>query len=176
VDRLDGAYRATKLRVEPLATRAPDGRIWYANGFEVQTFDPDHLFQNPVVPSVHVQSVIADDKAYDPSSSLRLPARTRNLETNYTALSLSVPQKVRFQYKLEGRDSSWQNPGTRRQAFYTDLKPRSYRFRVIASNNDGVWNDTGAELSFSVAPAFDQTAWFRALCIVAAAGILWALY
>jgi signal transduction histidine kinase/streptogramin lyase len=176
LDRFDGAYPATKTRVEPLATRAPDGRIWYANGFEVQAFDPDHLFQNTVVPPVHIESVIADDKAYDPSSALHLPARTRNLEIDYTALSLSVPQKVRFRYKLEGRDSSWQNPGTRRQAFYTDLKPGSYIFQVIASNNDGRWNETGAQLSFAVAPAFDQTAWFRALCIVAAAGLVWALY
>ncbi len=120
--------------------------------------------------------MIADDKAYDPSSALHLPARTRNLEIDYTALSLSVPQKVRFRYKLEGRDSSWQNPGTRRQAFYTDLKPGSYIFQVIASNNDGLWNETGAQLSFAVAPAFDQTAWFRALCLVAAAGLVWALY
>lgn len=176
LDRFDGAYPENKAPVEPFATRAPDGRIWFANGNEIQTFDPDQLFQNPVVPPVHIESVIADDKAYGPSSELHLPARTRNLEIDYTALSLSVPQKVRFRYKLEGRDSSWQNPGTRRQAFYTDLKPRSYRFRVTASNNDGLWNETGAELNFAVAPAFDQTVSFRALCVAVAAGIMWALY
>jgi signal transduction histidine kinase/ligand-binding sensor domain-containing protein len=175
-DRFDGAYPNVKFTVEPVAAKAPDGRIWFANGFEVQTFDPDHLFQNPVVPPVHIAGVIADDKAYEPSSELHLPARTRNLEIDYTALSLSVPQRVQFRYKLEGRDSSWQNPGTRRQAFYTDLKPGNYTFHVIASNNDGLWNETGAELSFAVAPAFDQTAWFRSLCILAAAGVVWALY
>ena len=176
LDRFDGAYPAMWFRVEPLATRAPDGRIWYANGFEVQTIDPDHLFQNPVMPWVHVRAVIADDKTYEPSSELHLPPRTRNLEIDYTALSLSVPQKVRFRYKLEGRDSGWHDPGTRRQAFYTDLKPGNYTFHVIASNNDGVWNETGAALSFAVAPAFDQTAWFRALSILATAGVVWSLY
>jgi len=175
-DRLDGAYPGKKYSVQPTATKAPDGRIWFANGFEVQTIDPDHLFPNPVMPPVHVQAVIADDKAYDPFSGLRLPARTRNLEIDYTALSLSVPQKVRFRYKLEGRDSSWQDPGTRRQAFYTDLKPGNYTFHVIASNNDGVWNDAGAALSFAVAPAFDQTAWFKASCFLAGAGVVWMLY
>lgn len=176
LDRFDGAYPATKVTVQPLATRAADGRIWYANGFEVQTFDPDHLFQNLVVPPVHIDAVIADDKAYEPSSALNLPAHTRNLEINYAALSFVVPQKVRFRYKLEGHDPSWQNAGTRRQAFYTDLKPGNYTFHVIASNNDGLWNETGAALTFSVAPAFDQTAWFRGLCILAAAGVVWALY
>jgi signal transduction histidine kinase/ligand-binding sensor domain-containing protein len=176
LDRFDGAYPATKVTVEPLATRAADGRIWYANGFEAQTFDPDHLFQNLVVPPVHIDAVIADEKVYEPSSALNLPARTRNLEIDYTALSLSVPQKVQFRYKLEGRDSSWQNPGKRRQAFYTDLKPGNYTFHVIASNNDGLWNETGSALSFAVEPAFDQTTWFRALCILAAAGVAWALY
>jgi signal transduction histidine kinase/ligand-binding sensor domain-containing protein len=175
-DRFDGAYPNVKFTVEPVATKAPDGRIWFANGFEVQTFDPDHLFQNPVVPPVHIAAVIADDKPYEPLSSLHLLARTRNLEIDYTALSLSVPQKVEFRYKLEGRDSSWQNAGTRRQAFYTDLKPGNYTFHVIASNNDGLWNETGAALPFAVAPALDQTAWFRGLCILAVAGVVWALY
>src|SRR5262250_1107662 len=92
LDRLDGAYPGVKFTVEPTATRAPDGRIWFANGSTVQTFDPDHLFENPVSPPVHIESVIADDKKYDPSSALHLPARTRNLEIHYTALSFSVPQ------------------------------------------------------------------------------------
>jgi len=91
-------------------------------------------------------------------------------------LSFVVPQKVRFRYKLEGHDSEWQDSQGRRQAFYTDLEPRSYTFRVIASNNDGVWNETGARVSFTVAPSFDQTAWFKALWILAAAGVLWGLY
>src|SRR5262249_56021310 len=78
--------------------------------------------------------------------------------------------------KLEGRDRDWNNAGNRRQAFYTDLDPGSYRFRVIASNNSGVWNEQGATLEFSVAPAYWQTWWFRGLVIAALAALLWALY
>jgi signal transduction histidine kinase/ligand-binding sensor domain-containing protein len=175
-DRLDGAYPGQKDIGQPYATRAPDGRIWFANGFEVETFDPEHLFQNSVLPPVHVQTVIADNKTYDPSSAVALPARTRNLEVDYTALSFSVPQKVKFRYRLEGRDVSWQDAGTRRQAFYTDLEPGPYRFHVIACNNSGVWNETGASLDFSIAPAYYQTNWFRALCVAAALSLMLFAY
>src|SRR6202000_894397 len=94
----------------------------------------------------------------------------------YPALMFSVPRRVRFRYKLEGHDVDWQDPGTRRQAFYSDLRPVKYRFRVIASNNDGVWNDVGATLDFRVVPAWFQTAWFALLCIVSGICIVWILY
>jgi signal transduction histidine kinase len=87
-----------------------------------------------------------------------------------------VPQKVRFRYKLEGHDATWQEPGTRRQAFYSALRPRDYRFRVIASNNDGLWNETGATFTFSVAPAYYQTAWFQGLSAGALLLAGWGAY
>jgi signal transduction histidine kinase len=87
-----------------------------------------------------------------------------------------APQKVRFRYKLEGRDAEWQEPGTRRAAFYSDLRPGSYRFHVIACNNAGVWNEEGATLDFSVAPAWFQTIWFRISCAGGFVLLLWALY
>jgi hypothetical protein len=127
---------------------------------------------------VHVEGFIADRKNYFPRSDLRLPPLTRDLEIDYTALSFVVPQKVRFRYKLEGRDAAWQEPGTRRQAFYSDLRPGRYQFRVVACNNDGVWNDAGAILDFSIAPTWYQTNWFRILCAVSgliAAVILYRL-
>ena len=111
-----------------------------------------------------------------PEANLRLPALTRNIEIDYTALSFVVPEKVRFRYKLEGHDADWQDSQTRRQAFYNDLPPGNYRFRVIACNNDGVWNEMGAAQGFTVLPAFFQTTWFRLLCYLAAAGVLWLLY
>ena len=112
---------------------------------------------------MYVEEVIADRKNYLPGVGLRLPALTRDLEIDYTALSFVVPQKVAFvtNWKAAIR---WQEPGTRRQAFYSDLRPRKYRFRVIACNNDGVWNEEGATLDFSVAPAWYQTNWFRVAC------------
>jgi len=83
---------------------------------------------------------------------------------------------VMFRYKLEGFDRDWQEVGNRRQAFYTNLPPRSYRFRVAACNNSGVWNEAGAFLDFSVAPAYYQTLWFRSLCVAAFLGLLVGLY
>ena len=83
---------------------------------------------------------------------------------------------MRFRYKLDGRDNEWQDPGTRRQAFYTDLRPGNYTFHVIACNSEGVWNEAGASLGFSVAPAWYQTIWFWLSCAAAFVVLLWALY
>jgi signal transduction histidine kinase len=87
-----------------------------------------------------------------------------------------LPQRMGFRYMLEGRDKRWQNPGLRRQAFYSDLRPGSYRFRVTESNKDGVWNETGATLDFNVAATWYQTIWFRSLCFVACVLVLWAVH
>jgi signal transduction histidine kinase len=155
------------------AARSSDGRLWFANNGVLQMLDPAHLAANVVPPPVHVEEVVADRTRYAPRDGLRLPPLTRDVEIDYTALSFVVPQKVRFKYKLEGLDSSWQEPGTRRQAFYSALRPGDYRFRVIASNNDGLWNETGATFTFSVAPAYFQTAWFQAIaaCVLLLAGV-----
>jgi signal transduction histidine kinase/ligand-binding sensor domain-containing protein len=156
--------------------RSPDGRLWFANEYALQVVDPDHLSRNPIPPPVHVEEIIADRRSYAPGRNLSLPSLTRDLEIDYTALSFMAPQKVRFRYKLEGRDAGWQEPGTRRQAFYTDLHPGKYHFRVIACNNDGLWNEEGAMLDFSVAPAWYQTSWFRMSCVVVFLVLLWGTY
>jgi signal transduction histidine kinase/ligand-binding sensor domain-containing protein len=153
-----------------------DGRLWFTNDSVVQVLDPAHIPENTVPPPVDIRALIADRKVYMLDSAISLPPRTRELEIDYTALSFSAPQKVRFRYRLEGHDSGWQEPGTRRQAFYNDLAPGKYRFRVRACNNDGVWNETGAFLDFSILPAYYQTAWFRALCVAALLLLLWFIY
>jgi signal transduction histidine kinase len=134
------------------------------------------MTENTVPPPVHINGIVADRKSYLPQEGLRLPALTHDLQIDYTALSFTAPKKVLFRYKLEGHDTSWQEPGTRRQAFYSDLRPRDYRFRVIACNNDGIWNDIGASLNFSIAPAYYQTSWFRLLCGAVFFLSLWGLY
>jgi signal transduction histidine kinase/ligand-binding sensor domain-containing protein len=160
----------------PEVSRSPDGKLWFANKSILQVVDPGHLGENVTPPPVHVEQIIADQKNYLPEAKVRLPARTRNIEIDYTALSFVVPEKVRFRYQLEGHDAGWQDSQTRRQSFYNDLPPGNYHFRVIASNNDGVWNEMGASQAFTVLPAFFQTTWFRLLCCITAAGILWLLY
>ena len=90
-------------------TRSPDGKLWFASGIVLQTIDPDHLASNTVLPPVHVEGVVADHRNYPLQDGLRLPPLTRDVEVDYTALSFMAPQKVRFRYKLEGRDTCWQD-------------------------------------------------------------------
>jgi signal transduction histidine kinase/ligand-binding sensor domain-containing protein len=174
LNSLDG-FRPDQVPFEG-AARSPDGRLWFANMAVLQMIDPSHMSRNPLPPPVHIEEVIADRKSYSPGGNLRLPPITRDLEIDYTALSFTAPQKVRFRYKLEGHDVNWQEPGIRRQAFYSDLPPRKYRFHVIACNNDGVWNEAGATLDFRVMPTWYQTIWFRVSCVGGFVLLLWALY
>jgi PAS domain S-box-containing protein len=135
------------------------------------------------VPPVHIEQVTADRKTYGQnlssdalSSHPRLPPLVRDLTIDYTALSLVVPEKVHFRFKLEGQDRDWREVVNDRQVQYSNLRPGHYRFRVTACNNSGVWNEAGTFLDFSIAPAYYQTTWFRALCAVAFLALLWALY
>jgi ligand-binding sensor domain-containing protein/signal transduction histidine kinase len=167
----------------PQVAKTSDGKLWFLPWDGVSVVDPRHLPYNKLPPPVHVEQIIADRKTYwqnlsgDTSSSPpKFPPLVRDLTIDYTALSLVVPEKVRFRYKLEGWDRDWQDAGTRRQAFYTNLAPHKYRFRVMACNNSGVWNEKGTFLDFSIAPAYYQTVWFRSLCVAAFLVLLWALY
>jgi ligand-binding sensor domain-containing protein/signal transduction histidine kinase len=174
-DVSDGVQTAlTSFR--PNAVRSPDGRLWFANEIDVQMIDPDRLDRNTTPPPAHIEQIIADRKGYAPRDDLHLPALTRDVEIDYTALSFVMPQRVRFRYKLEGYDVAWHDVGTRRNAFYTNLSPGWYRFRVIACNNDGVWSEKEALSSFSVSAAYFQTKWFRILCVSFVVFLLWAAY
>jgi signal transduction histidine kinase len=144
-----------------------EGLVW---------IDPKRILRNTVPPPVVIESILANTRDYALSESSRLPAHTTNLRVAYTALSLTIPERVRFRYRLEGLETEWQDAGTRREAFYTNLGPGRYRFRVIACNNDGIWNEVGASLGIVIAPAWYQTVWFKLLCILATIGIILSLY
>jgi len=161
-----------------LVAKASDGKLWFLPFDGVSVFDPSHLPFNKIPPPVRIEQITADrnDASSAANGRVSLPALIRDLKIDYTALSLVAPEKVLFRYKLEGRDGDWQDAGNRRQAFYTDLPPRNYRFRVVACNNSGVWNETGAFLDFCVAPAYYQTTWFRVSCVAAFLASLWGLY
>jgi ligand-binding sensor domain-containing protein len=175
-DQLDGASPATGEGGQPRAARSRDGRLWFGNGRTVQMIDPSRPYLNEDPPPVHIEELIADRKKYDLRGDLRLPPLRGELEIDYTALSLSIPRKVNFRFKLEGHDPDWQESGTRRQAFYNSLPPGKYRFRVIACNSDGVWNEVGAALDFSIAPTWYQTWWFRTFAILAVLLTIFTLY
>ena len=164
----------------PQVGKSPDGKLWFMTPDGVGIVDPRHLPVNKLPPPVHIEQITADRKTYAaasaPNGRVLLPALSRDLEIDYTALSLVAPEKMRFRYKLEGWDRDWQDVGNRRQAFYANLPPRDYRFRVSASNNSGVWNEAGAFLDFAVAPAYYQTAWFRLSSVAAFVALLAGLY
>jgi len=176
-DYLDGLPGAPQMSfTNSTAVEASDGRLWFAAGNALAWVDPAHLRRNSVPPPVSILSIGNGKGRQAISNPVRLAAGTRTVEIDYTALSLSVPERVQFRYQLEGVDTDWQNVGTRRQANYSNLGPAQYRFRVIACNNDGVWNETGATVNFSIGPAFYQTIWFQLLCWASGAGLLWLLY
>jgi signal transduction histidine kinase len=117
-----------------------------------------------------------DGKGMVAADGLEFPHGANDLEIDYTALSLAIPERVRFRYKLEGKDIHWHEAGARRQAFYNGLPPKQYRFRVIACNNEGVWNEAGAAWSFSILPAFYQRMWFQLACASAGLSLVWLIY
>ena len=181
LDATDGArLRAlSPSSFSPVAARSTDGTLWFVTGDSVQVVNPRHLPYNDFPPPVHIERIVADRKTYWQGlngSNVRLPARIRDLQIDYTAVSLVAPEKVHFKYKLESQDQDWREVVNDRQVQYSNLSPGSYRFRVIASNNSGVWNETGDTLEFSIAPAYYQTKWFYASCTAAFLALLWGLY
>jgi signal transduction histidine kinase len=172
---------ATPNHFTPQVAKSTDGKLWFLVGEDgVNVVDPNHLRFNNLPPPVQIEQFVADRKTYDAipagSGSLRLPPLIRDLQIDYTALSLVAPEKILFRYKLEGRDRDWQEAGNRRQVFYNDLGPGTYRFRVMACNNNGVWNETGTYVDFYIAPAYYQTAWFQVGVVILFLLMLGALY
>lgn len=161
---------------DPAVSRGKEGWLWFANGAVLQMLDPAHLHINTLPPPVHIEQLAADHKEIALTPHVHLPPLTRDLEIDYTALSFVMPQRVRFRYRLEGHDREWQDGGTRRSAFYTNLRPGTYKFEVIACNNSGIWNNHGDALTFVVLPAWYQTMWFLLLCVLSGVLLCYALY
>ncbi len=174
-DSSDGVQTAAAT-FKPAAARSADGRLWFVNDSVVQMIDPSHLEDNPIPPPVRIEQLTVDRKNYPLGGTTHLPPLTRDIEINYTALSFVMPQRVRFRYQLEGHDAAWQEAGGRRSAFYMNLRPGHYKFHVVACNNDGVWNELGAWLDFTIPPAWYQTAWFKADCILVAFTLCYLFY
>ena len=176
-DSFDG-LPGTLASVSPLSheIQGTDGRLWFSASAGLVWIDPANLLTNSRPPAISIQSMRANGAVIESINNMVLPPQTTDLQIRYTALSLSVPEKIRFRYKLEGVDNSWQDAGNRREAFYNGLGPGKYHFQVLACNNDGVWNDVGSTLSFTIAPAWFQTIWSRAFggCVILF--VLWLLY
>jgi signal transduction histidine kinase/ligand-binding sensor domain-containing protein len=175
-DVSDGVRTHSYVSAVQDVTKASDGRIWYVAYDGVSVIDPRHVPFNKIPPPVHVEQITVDGKTYDAKNGLLLPPHVRNVAIDYTALSLVVPEKVRFRYKLEGLNRDWLEVVNDREVQYTNLPPGDYRFRVMACNDSGVWNEEGDSLDFSIAPAFYQTTWFPLALVVLFLALLWAAY
>jgi signal transduction histidine kinase len=160
----------------PSATRSRDGRLWFAATDGIGIIDPLHVPMNQIRPKVAIQTVTAGDRPIPIKHNIHFAPSDRNIQIGFAALSFSIPERVRYRYRLEGYDSDWRGPFSARTAAYTNLPPRQYRFRVAASNDAGVWNTAGATLDFDIAPLFYETKWFLITCVAAVLTVLWLLF
>jgi signal transduction histidine kinase/streptogramin lyase len=152
-----------------------DGRLWIATQTGTLWLDPANISHSRTPPRVAV-SALSADRVYRDPSSMTLPAGTSNIQIDFAVLAFSNPRSARVRYRIEGQDRDWIEAGTRRQAFYTNLRPGTYRFQVIAANGDGVWNVDGATVAFEIPPTFVQSHWFLALSILLGLVPLWLVY
>jgi signal transduction histidine kinase/ligand-binding sensor domain-containing protein/DNA-binding response OmpR family regulator len=156
--------------------RTSDGRLWLPTIRGIVAVDPANIRTNTLQPPVQIERVTVDAVPLPLTQGVKVSPGRQQWEFHYTALSLLAAKRSRFRYRLEGFDEHWVDAGNRRIAYYTSLPPGTYTFRVIASNNDGVWNDTGAIFHFVLEPHFYQTVWFVLLCILALIGAAGACY
>jgi signal transduction histidine kinase/ligand-binding sensor domain-containing protein len=161
----------------PNMVEGTDGRLWFATAQGVVWLDPKRLPTKPLPPQAAILSLTENGREHllPALTKLSLPARTTSLQFAYSAGSLAIPERVRFRYKLDGQDKVWQDADTRREAFYTNLGPGTYRFHVMANNGYG-WHAAQTTVAFLIQPAFFQTNWFYALCSIIGLGVLFELY
>jgi ligand-binding sensor domain-containing protein/signal transduction histidine kinase len=146
--------------------KTTDGKLWFPTSRGLVAIDPQGAKANWLSPPVLIEGLLVDNQPLADLASLsrlKIPPGRHRFEFQYTGLSYSAPEKVRFKHRLDKLDADWIDAGTKRTADYPYIPPGDYTFRVTACNNDGVWNETGASLAFTVLPFFWQTAWFRVL-------------
>jgi ligand-binding sensor domain-containing protein/signal transduction histidine kinase len=166
----------SRAGVQPGSFRMQDGRLWFSTIRGLYVFDPKHLQLNIPAPPVVIEETTVNGEREEPEAIAAIAPGLKNLEFTYSGLTFLQPARITFRYILEGFDKDWIAAGTRREAFYTNLPPRPYRFRVIACNADGVCNEKGASVSFALAPHFYQRAWFLPLCLMALGAAGWMIY
>jgi ligand-binding sensor domain-containing protein/signal transduction histidine kinase len=150
---------------QPSGWKALDGSLWFPTTNGVVRVDPQEITQNNIPPQTRIEEIFIDQERVPVESAMEVPPGKTNYEFRYTGLSLLIPERVRFKYKLEGVDKSWVEAGKRRSAYYTNVPPGDYVFHVMASNNDGVWSESAATMKISVLPFFYERTSFKALFI-----------
>ena len=161
---------------QPGGARAADGKLWFTTVKGIVSIDPRHISSNPLSPPVVIESVLVDNRPVSLGDDLQVAPGQDKIEFHYTALSFLIPERVRFKYQLEGYDRDWVDAGSRRVAYYNNLPPGKYRFRITAANDDGVWNHEGASINLVLQPHFYQTGWFYLLCFLAVIGAVFGVH
>lgn len=176
-DRSDGLPAAeTNQKGSPNTWLTRDGRLLLATDGGVAVLDPGNLRSNPLVPPMHLEQIDVNGTKTDPSHPISVPPGGNYVQIHYTAISLLAPEKVRFKIRLAPLDHDWVDNGTRREVRYDKLPPGDYTFRAIACNNDGIWNDEGVTMAFTVRPFFYQTGWFTGLMVLVLGGAIFGGY
>ena len=165
-----------KPGVQPAACEMPDGKVWFSTIRGALMLDATHLQRKLLPAPVVVEDVIVNGTSRNAADLISLRPGESNFEFRYTALSFIVPTRINFRYQLEGFDHDWVDAGTRREAFYTNLRPGTYRFRVKAENIDNTWNETSSPVAFTLSPYFYQRRWFLPLCLALLLWIGWFGY
>ena len=160
----------------PSALAGSGGRLWFVGTSGIAWVDPARVHRNTSAPAVRVTSMQSEGVQHPLQAGTRLAPGTTKLQIEYTALAYTMPERVRFRYRLDGVDRDWQDAGARRTAYYTNLGPGTYRFNVEAINEDGVSSGVHGAEPFEIAPRFTQTIWFAALCVMLAAALVYAVY
>ena len=172
----DGLLDTEAMKRHRVLTTDARGRVWLSVTDGLVMADSRRVAVGVPPAIVQVEDVSADGSPVDGTGTPTLPSRHDRITFGFAGLSLSVPDRVRFRYRLDGFDREWSAPVAERQAVFTNLGPGTYRFRVVASNSEGTWNSAEASLPFTIAPAWWQAQWFLAgVGLVVAAGI-WGGY
>jgi PAS domain S-box-containing protein len=175
-DQADGLESTEGVKRSRSVVSDSAGRIWFSLGSGLSVVNASQINDNSVPALPHIEAITADNNTANLAASVRIPPSPRRITFEYTGLSLAAPGRIRFRYFLEGFDSGWSQPVAAREAVYTNLGPGSYRFRLVASNSEGLWNGPETAIVLNVAPAYYQTVWFRLSCIAVFIALLWALY
>lgn len=161
---------------QPASLRDKDGRFWFPTQEGVAVIDAEAETYNDLPPPVVIESATVEREPVDIRNGLTIEPGQKNIEINFTGISLIKSKQIRFKYKLEGHDADWIDADTRRTAYYSYLPPGNYRFLVKAANSDGIWNETGARLELQLKPFFYQTEWFLLLVVSGAVLTLCAVW
>lgn len=172
----DGLLSARGVRRNKSVVADSLGRIWFSTNRGLSFVDPSSMKLASAPALVHVDALFADGRHINLAQLIRVPAPHHRITLTYTGLSLSVPSRVRFMYRLDGFDQRWTEPTSSREAIYTNLEPGHYLFRVIASNSDGVWNSAEATLPFEIEATLWQTWWFRLSIVLSIALAILAFF